>query len=115
MGVVLPIIGAVAGIASTAYGIINSENQNADNRSNAEKTQKAQQIQSLKSEKEALEIQRQTATFQYQKVLDEAVRKKKVRTISVVGLGIVLFLIGILVTVKINSSEERNAKSQILN
>lgn len=112
MGVVLPIIGAVAGIASTAYGIINSENQNADNKQNAEKVQKAQQIQSLKSEMEQLEVQRQTAEFQYKKVLDEAVRKKKVRTMSVAGLGIVLFLMGVLITVKINSSEERNAKSQ---
>lgn len=115
MGVVLPIIGAVAGVASTAYGIINSENQNADNKQNAEKTQKAQLIQSLRSEREGLEIQRQTAEFQYKKLLDEAVRKKKVRTISVVGLGIVLFFIGVLITVKINSSEERNANSQILN
>jgi hemolysin activation/secretion protein len=112
MGVVLPIVGAVAGIATTAYGIINSENKKEDDKVANERLQKTQQIENLKAERQALEIEKQTAEFNYNKILDEAIRKKKVKTIVVSGLCLVLFSVAIIITLKIKSSEE--TKRQIV-
>jgi len=113
MGVVLPIVGAVAGIASTAYGIINSENQKADDKVAKAQIQKTQQIENLKAERQSLEVEKQTAEFNYQKTKDEAVRKAKVKTIVVSGLGLVLFSIAFIITLKINSSEETKRQAVI--
>lgn len=106
MGLAIPIIGAVAGLASTAYGIINSENQKADEKVAKSQIQKTQQIENLKAQRQALEIERQTAEFNYQKSKDESVRRKKVKTIVVSGLSLILFSIAIIITLKIKSSEE---------
>jgi hypothetical protein len=103
MGVVVPIVSAVAGVASTAYGIISSENQRADVSNVAADLSKQERQETIKADIAALRVQRQETDFYYKKFLDESVRKVKFRDSVTIGVGVVLLLIGITITIKMTS------------